>query len=184
MCERREKRMDDFCSHNAILYTSSEESQWKTREARDKMLQWSDLQKQRERAPCLHDSFTTASTNWQQYLPVFTGDRRLTGSCNYHAAKWHLTQTPNRLRNISRFSHMHFFRLNCAQIKTIPSGGDAKLTAYPSSLPRAATLCSHWFFFTTPYNSKRKSPLPPTPSSLQTSTLSSCLQAQQTKHTL
>lgn len=40
------------------------------------------------------------------------------------------------------------FLLNCAQSKIILSGGDAKLTAYPSSAPWAAKSPSRRFFFT------------------------------------
>lgn len=128
-----------------LCCVSAQRSQWKLREAQDNLLQWMDLQKQRE--------IWWAST-WQLYqieskltvISAPTGDRRLTGSCDFHTVKWHLTQTPNRL-TISFFSHtrQHSFLINCAQNYNHSFLRGCKADSLPIFFTSSSIVCRNWF---------------------------------------
>ncbi len=151
--------MEDFTSHNAVLRVSTEESQWKTLDAQDKMLQWSDFTEAKgrhgERDAAAHMTALQQREQTDSNICPFsleTGDWQAAATFIRHTdtEKKHLTQTPNRLRNVSfltRTRALFFVLVNCAQIKIIPSWWDAKLTAYLSSLPGAAKSCICFLFF-------------------------------------
>lgn len=106
----RHKKMDDFSSHDAIAYCMSAQRRV-TLEAQDKMLQWSDLQRQSEiwgESGCAHDSFY----NSESKLTVISAcsrrrqeaDRQLQLSYSKVASHSNPKQTENYL---SFLAHTH-----------------------------------------------------------------------------
>lgn len=134
VCETKKKMMT---SSLTTLHCMSAQSQWKTLGAQDKILQWCDLQNQREEMWCEREEThtTRVRANLQWYLLVLAGDRRLTGSCNFHLTHryWKSHSNPKLTeKHPSCLTHPHFsfFLLNCAWIKIILSWGNAKQTAH------------------------------------------------------